>query len=249
MAKIVELSGSPGVGKTTIYREINARWKKNYNWIPGHYLCPHPSLSFEYIRMFLSYLPKRLKGKLGGTFYDMKMEARKRFVEQYPKYMDACWKDLIVKQKKTLNGLDIRLKKADLLGGQIETFQFLRESQTDKIAILEEGLIHQLDVLSFCDTYEEIIEIIEVMPLPDGLINIKTDVSETVRRLMQRGEFISHHTSLTIDQLEEVTKQSQERRMMINKVLEDKGIPILDIDAKASIETNTDKILSFIEKL
>jgi len=247
MAKIVELSGPPGVGKTTIYREIKARWKKNNNWIPGSYLCPHPDLSFQYFRMFLSYLPKKLKGKAGGTFYDVKMAARRRFVEQYPEYMDACWHDLIVKQKKAFNGLDLRLKKAELLGGQIETFQFLRESTTTKTAILEEGLVHLLDVLSFCDTIEEIVQIVDVMPLPDALIYIKTDVSENVRRVMQRGDYISLHTSLDSNQLQNITRRSQQRRELINQVLEARGIPILHINAKVSIKENADQIIAFIE--
>lgn len=249
MAKIIEFCGSPGVGKTTLYKELSNRWKRKYKWIPGHYLWLEPSLRFKYAYKFLLYLPDRLKKKVGFTFYKMQTEVRNRFVESYPEYMNFCWNDLTIKQKKTLNGRDLRFKKAEQLRKQIEAFQFLKEYKTDKIAMLEEGLIHLLDVISFYDKFDEIAEIINVMPLPDALIYIKTDIPENVKRLRERGEFISFHALLNNDQLGQLTQQSQKRRKIINKILEDKGIPILYIDAKATIKTNTDKIISFIETL
>jgi len=249
MAKVIELSGPPGVGKTTLYREISIRWKKKFSWIPGHYLCPHPNFSFQYILLVFSIARQKMKGKKVGVFDEVKTAARNRFVAQYQAYIDVCWNDILSKQKNSYNGWDLRLHKAQQLAEVIEIFQLLRESEIDKFALMEEGLIHLIDVLNFSDTPEDIIKTIDVMPLPDALINIRADLFENVKRLTHREKCITIHRSLNVQQLEQITRKSQERRTIINEILQNKGIPILNIDSQEEIKTNADKIISFIEAL
>lgn len=249
MARIVELSGPPGVGKTTIYKEIEKQWHKKCSWIPAHFLYPHLKLNYQSLITLLKNLYKTLKdepNKIGSIVFS---EARKRFVTQYPEYIDRCWNDILAKQKTSLNGRDLRFEKVQQLSEMIEKIQLLKESETEKIAILDEGLIHLLDVLSFCNSRHEIVEIINVMPLPDALIYIQTEVSENVERLVQREEVISIHKYLNTGQLQKITSQSRQRRIIINEILKDKGIPILEIDLKTPARINAAKIISFMNFL
>jgi MoxR-like ATPase len=57
MARIVEFVGSPGVGKTTIYRELIISSNKKHRWIAAEFLFPKEKLVLEnYSRFILNVL-------------------------------------------------------------------------------------------------------------------------------------------------------------------------------------------------
>lgn len=249
MARVVELCGPPGVGKTTIYKELDIRWKKKYNWIPGHYLSPHPNLSIGYLKLFLYSLKQKLKGKEEGTFDKVRIEARNRFIAQYPDYIDVCWADIITNQKRGSNGLDLRMDKAGVLATTINKIQFVRESTTEKVAILEEGLIHLLDVINSCQDTAAIERLVKLMPLPDALVCIEVPVPENAKRLAGRGHVLSMHKALSTEQLTALIRQCQERRQTIYRFLKEEGVPVLLINGKDPAGENANKIIHFVENL
>lgn len=254
MARIIELSGSAGAGKSTTYREMAAKWKNEFGWIPAHKLLPQQRITdARNFNEFVINIAKIIIKGDGAIDTNLMLEAGKRFVAQYPEFMNVCWRNIYMKQRSSLNGLDHRFDKTSYLLKLLQRVQILKEKHNNKIALLDEGSIKMIDVLSnTCigvkQEMEEIIHVMEVLPLPDALIYIETDASENAIRLMKRGGYVAKvHRLLNLSQLEKITRESQERKAFVNEILRKKRVPILDIDSKVDVKTNVHKTLEFLE--
>lgn len=252
MARIVEFIGSPGVGKTTLYKELEANWKKSYNWMPSQYFYPEKILANA--GMPIINLVRQFKDRKRKVDTEAMVEAGQRFVELYSEYVDVCWSNINCMQKRNLNGKDLRFQKVSYLHQLIQKVQTLREQKSDKIAIADEGLIHIIPSILYrretlMKDQEEIETLLQIMPLPDAVVSIKTDVQENLKRLMQRRKVIPMHKSLMDDQLENFTRVDHQRRAIINDILKTKDIPFLNIDSTDKIANNVSKIISFVQNL
>jgi predicted CopG family antitoxin len=252
MSYQIEFIGSPGVGKSTIYQELEKKWDRNAIWIPDKYLFPRK-------RKSLLFKPKKILS-LGFSKDSHQIdvlalrEAGDRFVALYPEYMEACWNNIHARQKKHLNGLDLRFAKANYLYQLVQKIQCVDESNNPRVAIVDEGLVHSIyNGLYWSETEEEekqeIKNLLKVIPLPKGLISIETSFSENISRLLERKKVISMHKSLIVSDLESVIRQNRSKRALLNQILKEFGIPLLHLDSSKAPQHNTSEIIKFIDQL
>jgi gluconate kinase len=254
MAKFIEISGTAGVGKSTLYRELVALYKPEFNWIPAHNLFPKCEIEENGLR----YHYWKLKTLLFGRDYAIDkyklLEAGENFVEQNPLLMNVFWENIYYKQKASLNGRDQRLDKATFLFELIQKLQVVLEQGADKLAILDEGPAKLIDVLSNTaistqnDT-DEINTALSLLPQPSALIYLQTDIKENVSRLLKRKHVIPAHKNLTEKQLENFVKESHNRKALVNNYLEKKGVRILHLDANDNVRANAIKVLKFVDDI
>lgn len=251
MSKIVELVGAPGVGKTTLFKEIEARWNKNDNWMPGQYFYPRKKIISENSGSFILNTFRRIRDRNGKVDTREMEEAGARFVELYPEYINECWNNISCTQKRNANGLDLRIQKASYLHKLVQKIQTLSEQKSNKTAIIDEGLIHILtSVLCERQSFKEEIEcFLQIMPIPAGIISIETNVAENIKRLANRKKVIPMHKSLHNGQLENVIRLDHNKRAVVNAVIKSKTIPFLHIDSANEIGSNVSKIISFVKNL
>jgi len=279
MAKIVELCGSPGVGKSSIFYELEKRRKNNYKWTTASNINPYGKKSFyDFVKsIFLKVKNGQNQGDLsaknldslydfvrfiyreikkGRNFVDLEAmkEAGERFVAQNPKYIKACWGNIFARQTKSYNGLDLRFEKAKFIYKIIKKNQVLKERKANQVIIIDEGFINMIDrglYKSITPEAEkqEIYDLLEVMPLPEALVYIETDLNENAKRLFSREEIRDMHKGLSLSELIDFTKTCRERILTAIKYLENKGIPVLYIDSTNPIRENADKIIEFTENV
>jgi hypothetical protein len=254
MAKIVELSGCNGVGKSTLYKHLEISWSQNNIWIPSHYLFPKRKLSYFSFKSFFVSIGKKLIYQQSNFDDGPLNEAAERFLLQYPNFIDAFWELLALNYRRSYNRLDLRFESISFLYTIMSRFQFLSEEKSNRIAIMDEGLIHQIGRIVYPSPVEvkiqsEIEGLLEFLPLPDGLIHLYSDIPENAKRVQNRGHIASMHRNLTYSEIELVTIQSHKRRLLISKILESKGVPILKIESSDSLQNNANKIILFCEGL
>ena len=275
MAKIVEICGSPGVGKSTIFKEIERRRKSSDIWTTATNINPYGDQNFtEYVvnileeikkgssrnslinqnkespLAFLKRIYKEIKRGRNYTDPNLKKEAGERFVEQFPEYINACWGNINYRQVKSINGLDLRLEKADFIYKIIKKIQIIKENKTNKITIIDEGLINLIDralykSVNISEEKEEIASLLKIMPLPDALVYIETDLHENAKRLVLRRDVRSMHKGLSMNELIDYTKISRERVLTAIELLKSKGIPLLYLNSNDHIKENASKIIDF----
>ncbi|MEO6220888.1 MAG: hypothetical protein ABIO81_10700 [Ginsengibacter sp.] len=249
MAKIVELFGPPGVGKTTICKEVEAKWESEYKWIPASNLFPPQKKTAISPKINIAFINKLLRQS--NIDYDAIHEVERNFIASHPKLMDAFWKNICYNQKRGFNGIDIRFEKSNFLRKRIQKIQFVSENKTSKICLVDEGITQMIPGAIYksknsAEEQKEIYSIIGMCPLPVAIINIDTDTKEIANRLYQRNKVNPMHKNLTLSELESITELSRERRKIITKILEEAGMPMLKIDSRMNSADNALKIISFL---
>lgn len=279
MAKIIEICGTPGVGKSTIFKEIEARNNNKNTWCSVSNKNPFGEETREEffksilkeisqgrkpinsrvpkLESYINYLRRVYrKYKLGRNFidlYDLKM-AGERFVAQYPTYVDACWKNIYYRQAKSSNGLDLRFEKAEFIYLIIKKLQVLKEKKSQKTMIIDEGLVNMIDRGLYksnnpVDEKLEIQELLETMPWPDGLVFLETSLEEIANRIMTRKDIRDMHKGLSLPELIDFTEACRKRIAVAIEYLAEKGIPVLYLDSKNKISENASKIIAFANSI
>jgi hypothetical protein len=252
MAKIIELLGIPGVGKSSIYSALSSSWNKDMNWVPADLLLPKQKITFRSPKDFLLSFSKRIGKDINLSLLK---EAGFRFVAQYPEYMNGSWDAIHRKHISREDGPDVRLKEATRLKKSTEYIQYISENESLKYAILDiGGLVQRLDFTWFTskdivEDQREIVHLLNFMPLPEGVIYIYVDQKINVERLLNRGRTLAVHRNLTGKELEEFCKKYQQRWAFVCDKLEEKNVPLLKIRAQIPIPEIKDRINEFVEKL
>ncbi|MFD2245101.1 AAA family ATPase [Pontibacter ruber] len=253
MARIVEMVGSPGVGKSTIFKAIQAKSKSSFNWETALEPMQQPEAGVIGKLKILFELVMYGKGYVDAVKLKQAKEASDRFVAQYSEYIDACWNNLYHRQRSSNNRLDLRFEKTAFLNRMIQKVQLLRESPNNKTVLIDMGLVNIVERGLYKSTTasEERLEIrrlLDVMPLPDAVVYIQTDAAENARRLLMRREVRDYHRSLNTEELIQCTVKWQERLNAAIDYLEEKKVPMLHVDSKNPIDENADRIIDFISK-
>jgi shikimate kinase len=248
MAKIIELCGSPGVGKSTIYQKVVARWKKGNTWVPGHRLYPAVSFKDKELKSLITAIAK----KLYGSPDNMKMRAAaRRFVVQQPALVNRYWSHIQMLEAQSFNGTDQRFEKAIYLYSLFQQMQVCLESKSEKWAFIDEGLINSIGnalcQIDDVDVSHEIMEVLSCMPLPDAIVYVHLDHENNYERLVRRTKHLPSLASLNEAQMKEAILQLTRPRQKAVQLLSEKGIPVLSIDASNSVGDNVSKIISFLE--
>lgn len=278
MARIIELCGSPGVGKSSIFFEIEKRRKRGDSWETASLNNPFGNEDFfDFAKRIYRKIKKGRRNigrttnkegqldfvkrvyrecKLGRNplFLDKLKEAGERFIAQHPDYIEACWGNIFKRQANSFNGLDLRFEKSEFIYKIIKKVQVIREKKTEKLIIIDEGLINMIDrglhnSENSIREMEEIHNLLEVMPLPDALVYIETDLKINADRLILRQEIRDMHKGLTVVELIESTRVCRERILTAITYLKNKDVPVLFVDASDPVKLNAEKIIEFTNGL
>lgn len=251
MARLIELCGCPGVGKSTIYQAICSKNKSSSTFIPSHQIFKK-KINFSSPRHLAEFLLSRFVHQNNNS--EELKKAGDKFISIYSKYIDACWSNIYYKQAINLNGLDLRFEKAAFMYTTIQQVQYINDYIIKKNVLHDEGLIHRIGRALYRskNSVEEIDEIkvlISQMPLPYAVIHVELDEEENVERLLQRKKLLNMHRGLKQNELYDIIKKTKTRLHNTCLILEEKGIRVLRINSKLNVDYSVNQIISFIDQL
>jgi deoxyadenosine/deoxycytidine kinase len=248
MASFIELSGTAGSGKTTLYKELANHHNLNCGWLPANHIFPKEKGEVTTLKGRLISYKNMLAGKKMGINNVLMIEAGERFIKKNPELNELFWENIYNKQKYSLNGVDQRFDKANFLYSLIQKLQIILENPTDKIVLVDEGPAKIIDVLSntcvpLMHEIDEIQKSLRLLPIPKAVVYLETEIKETVRRILNRKYVIRAHKNMSIEQMENFVHESHERKKIVNKYLTGKGVPILYLDSREDPKINAKKVI------
>lgn len=249
--------GVAGIGKTATYHGLCSLYTEKQNWLP-----------FEYVNTFLK--SKKLRRKEKAKLYIKKLLKLKallkyrcvydrnlmdRFVAQNPVFIEAFWKT-IDKDLENFHGKDVRFHAVDYLWRIIERIQIIENYNSDRLCVLDEGLIHQINYFlnkepgfSYSEQACEILKGIHQNKLPSAVIFFDGDAETVLKRTQSRGDNIYRDAHLSEEEIVRTRIDSLEKNRIIIAAITKNKIPVLHLNANEDLNNKALKIKSFINDL
>jgi thymidylate kinase len=237
-AKIIEIIGPPGIGKTTIYEALCTTWSPVSNWIYlDALLTPKPRFS-EFKAWFEYQLKKVLRKKIVKS---IPVEYGLRFVEEYQDLANFYWNHLSNPDIYHDGEIKKRFRSAYFLYADFCKYQAILESRSSKPCIINEGLLQKSFLIQ--DDKQLMRDVINkyvpLLPLPHAIIYINTpNIGLVLERLRSRKKIIASHFGKGDKELKDDIENWQLLLNTISEIMQRKGVPVYNIDGDRSIEEN-----------
>lgn len=252
IARIIEIIGAPGTGKSTIYQSLCNTWRPRSPWIyPDTLITPEPGI-FSFPKWIVYRLRLALHKKLTRS---IPVEFGLRFAGQNRNLARCCWDVLSDIRVYSDQEIHRRFRSAHFFFTTFCMYQAILEKASAKPCIIEEGFLQK----SFFTRTEEVDqqlayplvdEYLSLVPLPFAVIHIDTyDVDEIVRRLRRRQKIIASHLDLGDDALRRDIKQWQRAQHYLLDRLKRQGVMIVPVNAKEPVRANVSAIDELLKKI
>jgi len=251
MAKIVELLGPSGVGKSSLYLELQNRWHETDNWATYHdFIYPRKKGSAA---TFLLKV-KSLWAKIHNSDYfwneGILKNSQRNFAELHPEFMSILM-DLIQEHtKKGYNGEDKRFLVTFFTLKSIGRLQSALDRENDsRTCLIDEALLSRIMHLnSPTFSNNDLEKYLQSMPLPDGLIYLNAPSEVVLSRLQKRNKKATIHEGLSNKKISEYTQNTQALMEKVITHLLKQNIPILRLDARKTTRKIAEEAISFLSE-
>jgi thymidylate kinase len=251
MAKIVELLGPSGVGKSSLYLELQNQWSEDDSWAVYHDLV-YRRKGKDLVSLILKI--KSLWSKVSCSDYfwndgNLK-DSQRQFADSHPEFMSVLM-DLIQNHtKEGFNGEDKRFLVTFFSLKSIGRLQEVLKREDDKrTCLIDEALLSRIMHLnSPTFTQDHIEDYMSAMPLPDGLIYLNAPADLVLERVHKRVKTSTIHEGLSDHAIREYTENTQQLMESVIHFLNKKKIPVLRLDAKKSLKELSDRTIHFLEE-
>ncbi|TVR16972.1 MAG: hypothetical protein EA391_06355 [Balneolaceae bacterium] len=250
MGKIVELIGPSGVGKSSLYLELQNRWRKSDNWAVYHdfvYRRKERDLTMFFLKV-KSFWTKIFSSDYYWNEGRVK-SAQKLFAEDHPEFMSVLM-DLIHEHAKVgYNGEDKRFLVTFFSLKSISRLQNAQQKKEDnRVCLIDEALISRImHINSPTFSEDQLKKYINSMPLPDGLIFMNAPVDEILKRIQKRKTLSTIHHGLSFGEIQELTINTQNLMKQVVSFFDEINIPVLELDGTLSTVELANHSIEFME--
>lgn len=246
MSKIIEITGPPSVGKTTIYKELSRRWDKESSWAPKSEFIPKVSKAKFGTTDYLIIKTRKIFAKPLFDEQTIK-EGSYKFLKDNPEFVSLCWKLIDKNRKQDHLGVDNRFRSAFYLYSVFGTYQSIVDSDDQRICVTDELLIHRIiQITSEQLNTNDISLFAQYVPLPDTLILLDAPAEVLTQRSMERERKIIRHENKSLEGLIELAEIDRKRLKLTANNIEKRGVKLLTIDTTNSLEHSVQSIINFL---
>jgi adenylate kinase len=255
--KRIDFLGVPGIGKTTIYKEMITRRTKSDCWMTPEearikvaqiYTIQNAQSQKDYIiaallkiGLFKKFHPRLASGVLQG--YQQKIIWNEK--EHYADFLEAALQISTIKEKMPL----MRLGGLGSFYSKVKEVIFLEYSRIPGLVLFDESLSHKIYAVTFWRKgfFESCTkDYFNAIPPPEGIIYFKLNPEKTFVQIKQRKITMMSHRDLDDDLLLEAIKAQLEIAAIGAEVLKNRGVKILEVHTDDPLENNIEKIITFL---
>jgi len=251
----IDFLGAPGVGKTSIYKELLRQRTKKDNWLT----CDEAKVKIAkwYLlrdKKYLKYVLLKINLLKNINFFVADRILEKYYIEflwnkknDNNLFLDIAIKGMFAEEKDStrkligINWFFKVFKEVFLLENCKIPGLFLSDESLSQKAY---GLISDNQELS----KNLIKDYFNIMPLPSILIYYYTDPNILLNRVKGRKKRILNHRGLNDDKLKKVILNYMNILLIAKDILKKRGVPIINIDTNDNIEISSKKILNLIRQ-
>lgn len=250
MAKIIELLGLPGVGKSTLYGALKATHTIGDSWVPAEVLYPRLRSHGASFRGLLKSVLRRDRPLDQVAL----REAGSRFAAQNQDFIRVFAAEMYKKSFEYQNCLEYLRKRSGGFNTTLQLAQTLREDSDNRYAILDEGILMYLvgllmdgkgsGLLSEDNaTYQWLKDALDIAPLPEGIIFVDADADIVGQRAFEREKKILNYRGFTQKDIAVASSRLQKNIHGFLDLLRSKeDLFVIDIDGRRDISGNVEEL-------
>lgn len=249
MAAFVEFIGVPGAGKSTVYREVAARWRHEDTWLPVEILLEAKPVLGSGVLGAVEKRFRSLSGRrLGIDRAELRLASR-RFVAEHPRFATATWSAIsssFPAARDDLQG-EVRFELATFWFDLCGRIQLIQEREDCRICVMDEGLLHN-NFLASPQRPTEVAEATTSVPAkPVAVVHCVAPADVVWARQLHRGRIPPTFRGVALEDMPLTLNRSKQRAILICAHLVATGIPVLEIDSEDSPGDNARRVLTFLD--
>jgi len=246
-AKVIEMIGPPGIGKTALYEFLCARWSPQLSWTcQEELLIPKPGI--EDFKGWLGYnarkwLGKRLNKHISSDF-------GRRFINNHIDLCTFLWNLISGPGVYTNQELDMRYRTANNLFLDFCRYQAILEKSSEKPCLICEGFLQKSFLVQVNEeSRQEVVQnYIKLLPLPYAVIYMNTHKSDIiVERLLARKKMIASQVGMDYQMLMEDIRKWSATLELVTSSLHSYNVPVYYIDGANPIQENAVIVQGLLE--
>lgn len=242
---VIELIGCPGSGKSTIYNELKkcrTEGEISQNYIFSKDLLNRQSNGFISKLINKIFLKKRTQNNI---IKKSMMISAEKYSHENEVLIQMIW-DLIDNSKYDYRGIHQGLRISYGLYQSLIRHSFLVENYSDKMVIVDEGILHKLANIFHNDNQEKITNILSRLTYPSVIIMCTCPVEVIYERAKSRSSVMYSYDTNNSQILSE-TKRKIAGANLIFDFYKNKGNRVIKIDTSSNKKnTSMDKILNVL---
>ena len=247
---IVEIIGPPGVGKSTIYRELCKTWHPNDSWMPQDMLLSLERPHLSDFANWLKFQAMQLTGKRKAKHYPV--EFGLKFADTYHGLANFCWEHLSNPAVYNTSAIAKRFRSAHFLFSDFCKYQAIHEHNAGKTIIVNEGLLQKSFFINLNEQFikEIICKYLTLIPLPAAIVYINVTDSHIIRdRLISRDKIIASHLNMNDEELVLDVKRWQHVLDAIVGAARARNILVYTVDGTRTVSDNALRIKHLLRSL
>lgn len=261
MAKIVEIIGASGAGKSSIYQQLREHWNERYNWVTYDELGRSEKQKLQqYLKRAARVITDELpfgkksvnKTQANAEWKFINHDNRIFLADDYDTFKQVIM-DLVEEHTvKWYDGSDKRFITIYMIMWSIAHIDRIQSAKDDnRYCVLKQGegfisRIMHLNSPSFDET--ALHKYLEHLIFPDQLIFLDAPVNEILKRIKNRDRIATLHKDMSDDQIRKYTSKTIKYLKIAMKEAEKRGVDVYTVKSSKILKETTSEIIDIISQ-
>ena len=244
---IIEMIGAPGVGKSTLYKELIKSWNGKSNWIYQEALLSPTAPSFLSPGKWIEYQLLRLLGRPAKPKFQVNDGLK--FSDDNPVLTSFLWEHLTGLGDENCTNRGKLFRAAYFLYNDFCRYEAIKAKKSTKPCLIDEGFFQKSFLLHDDNVKlrKTVHEYLGCLSLPQSLIYVSLDNDEELlKRLSGRKKVIASHIGKNMEGLLADNDRWRSLFSILISELKQRNVQVHVVNGESSIADNVSYLNSIL---